>query len=192
MTPSDDTNIGEERPDPRDPELEDDLGAELEFRGDVLETELAAARAEADAWRDKALRATAEFDNYRKRTMREREEERRRAGERIVGEMLPVIDDLQRAIEHATEGGDLEHLLHGAEAVNSKMVSVLEREGVGVIDPLGQPFDPHKHEAVGQREDPSAPEHTVLEVLRKGYEMGDRVVRHAMVIVSTEGPEAGK
>lgn len=192
MSPLDDRHVGEARPDLRDPELEADLGAELEFRGDVLEDELAAARTEAEEWRDKALRATADFDNFRKRTMREREDERRRAGERIVGEFLPVIDDLQRAIDHAKAGDDLEHLLQGVEAVNAKLMTVLEREGVGVIDPLGEPFDPHKHEAVGQRDDASAAEHTVVEVLRKGYEMGDRVVRHAMVIVSTGGPQAGK
>lgn len=178
----------DEAPDRIDPELADDLGPELELRGDMLEADLEAARADAESWRDKALRATAEFDNFRKRTARERADERMRAGERIVSELLPVIDDLERAIEHTTGGGDLEHLLGGVEAVRAKFLGVFEREGVTVIDPVGEEFDPHQHEAVGQRDDVSVPEHTVVEVLRRGYAMGERIVRHAMVIVSTGGP----
>jgi molecular chaperone GrpE len=175
-----------------DPDMEMKLGAELPFRGDVLEADLEAAQNEAASWREKALRATADLDNFRKRTARERDEERRRAGERIVSELLPVVDDIERAIEHAdAEGGD-RHLLHGVQAVHAKLLRVLESEGVRIIDPSGEPFDPHLHEAVGQREDAGVPEHTVVDVLRKGYELGGRVVRHAMVMVSTGGPEAGK
>jgi molecular chaperone GrpE len=171
-----------------DPELEGDLGPELELRGDVLGSELDAARSEAESWREKCLRASADLDNFRKRTARERADEQRRAAERVVLELLPVIDDLERTIDHTTAGGDLTHLLDGVEAVHAKFVGVLTREGVEIIDPFGKPFDPHKHEAVGQREDAEVPEHTVIEVLRKGYEMGGRVIRHAMVMVSTGGP----
>ncbi len=171
-----------------DPELEADLGPELETRGDVIAGELESAQAEAAEWREKALRAAAELDNFRKRTAREREEERCRAGERVISELLPVMDDFERAIEHATTGGDPEHLLEGVQAVYAKFGTVLDREGVVVLDPKGEAFDPHKHEAVGQREDASVPEHTVVEVLRKGCSMGERIVRPAMVIVSTGGP----
>lgn len=170
-----------------DPDMETKLGAELEFRGDVLEADLKAAQEEAASWRDKALRATADLDNFRKRTARERDEERQRAHERIVRELLPVIDNLERAIEHTTAGGDVKQLLEGVEAVHSQLIGVLEAEGVQMIDPFGQQFDPNKHQAVSQREDDEVPEHTVLDVLRKGYEAGGRVVRPAMVVVSTGG-----
>lgn len=174
-----------------DPDVEDNLGPELELRGDQLEGELMAAREDAASWRDKALRATADLDNFRKRTARERDEERQRAHERIVRELLPVIDNLERAIEHTTAGGDVEQLLGGVEAVHKQLIGVLESEGVQLIDPFGQHFDPNKHQAVSQREDEAFPEHTVVEVLRKGYELGGRVVRPAMVVVSSGGP-AGK
>lgn len=175
-----------------DPELIEDLGAEFELRGDQIDAELEAARNEASEARDRALRAQAEFDNFRKRITREREEERRRAGERLVGELLPVIDNLERAIEHTTAGGDLKHLLTGVEAVHSQLVGVLGKEGVEVIDPFGEPFDPNTQQAVSQREDAEVPEGTVVDVFQKGYSLGGRVIRSAMVVVSTGGPAPKK
>lgn len=172
-----------------DPELESDLGAEFELRGDLLEAELEALRAEADESRDLALRATAEFDNYRKRMTREREEERRRANERLVEELLPAIDNLERAIEHTAVGGDLSHLLSGVEAVHTQVVGILGKHGVSVLDPAGQPFDPMTQQAVSQQEDATVPEGTVTAVFQKGYLMGGRCVRPAMVVVSTGGPK---
>jgi molecular chaperone GrpE len=135
-----------------------------------------------------ALRSAAEFDNFRKRITREREEERRRAGERLVSELIPAIDNLERAIDHTTAGGDLKHLLAGVEAVHSHILAVLGKEGVEVIDPFGQQFDPMTQQAVSQKEDAEVPEGTVVDVFQKGYAMGGRVVRSAMVVVSTGGP----
>ena len=174
---------------PVDPELAEDLGAEYELRGDVLEAELEALRAEAAEQRDRALRAQAEFENFRKRVTREREDERKRATERLVAELLPAIDNLERAIEHTTAGGDLKDLLAGVEAVHAQIHAILGKEGVVMIDPFGQPFDPTAHHAVAQQEDTEVPEHTVVAVYQKGYEMGGRVVRPAMVVVSTGGPQ---
>jgi len=171
-----------------DPELAEDLGPELELRGDVLDSELEAARAECKELRDVALRSKAEFDNFRKRMTREREEERRRAGERLVTELIPAIDNLERAIEHTTAGGDLKHLLSGVQAVHAHIIAVLGKEGVEVVDPFGQHFDPSTQQAVSQREDTEVPEGTVVDVFQKGYSMGGRVVRSAMVVVSTGGP----
>jgi molecular chaperone GrpE len=173
-----------------DPELLEDLGPELEYRGDVLEEELAGARAEAEELRDRALRTQAEFENFRKRITREREDERKRASERVVTELLPALDNLERAIEHTTAGGDLKHLLTGVQAVHTQILGVLGREGVEVIDPTGEPFDPVTQQAVSQKEDASVPDGTVVEVFQKGYALGDRVVRSAMVVVSTGGPAA--
>lgn len=172
-----------------DPELEADLGAEFELRGDVMEAELEAVRGEAADLRDRVARGQAEFDNFRKRTFREREEERKRAGERLVSELLPAIDNLERAIEHTTAGGDLVDLLKGVEAVHAQVIGILGKEGVAVIDPFGEPFDHNAQQAVSQQEDAEVPEGTVVAVFQKGYEMGGRVVRPAMVVVSTGGPK---
>jgi len=171
-----------------DPELEADLGPELAFRGDTLEAELEALREELVEWRDRAQRTQAEFDNYRKRVQRDQADAIARAGERIISELVPSLDNLERAIDHTTAGGDLTQLLSGVEAVHQQVLGVLAREGVTVIDPFGQPFDPYKHEAVGQREDPDVSDGTVVEVFHKGYEMHGRVLRHAMVVVATGGP----
>jgi len=169
-----------------DPELTEDLGAELEFRGDVVDDEIEAARAEAGEWRDKAMRAQADFENTRKRLEVRHTDALLRAGERVVEALLPVIDDLERAIDHAVaDGGDI---AEGLGAVHRKLLAVIAREGCTSIDPFGQPFDPARHNAVQMREDAEMPDHTVVEVFQKGYEMHGRVLRPAMVVVSTGGP----
>ena len=189
-----------------DPELVSDLGPELELRGDVMEAELEAARAEVDELRDRVLRGQAEFDNFRKRTSREREDERKRATKNLVTELLPAIDNLERAIEHsmasnsvalsgslfsASDGGELTSLLSGVEAVHAQILAALRKEGVEVIDPLGESFDPTTQQAVSQQEDAEVADGTVLAVFQKGYSMGGLVIRHAMVVVSTGGPAGG-
>ena len=174
-----------------DPELVSDLGAEFGLRGDVMEAQLEEARAEAAELRDRLLRAQAEFDNFRKRTSREREEERKRATRNLVGELLPAIDNLERAIEHGIAEGEAGHLLSGVEAVHAQIVGALAREGVEIIDPLGEPFDPMAQQAVSQQEDTTVPDGTVVAVFQKGYGMGGIVIRHATVVVSTGGPTGG-
>ena len=189
-----------------DDELVSDLGAEFEMRGDVVGAELEAARAEAAELRDRVLRGQAEFDNFRKRTAREREDERKRATKRLVTELLPAIDSLERAIEHSmasnsvalsgslfstSDGGELASLLSGVEAVLAQILAALDKEGVEVIDPLGEPFDPMTQQAVSQQEDTEVPDGTVVDVFQKGYSMGGLVIRHAMVVVSTGGPLGG-
>jgi len=172
-----------------DPELAEDLGAELPLRGDQLEASLEEALAEAEEWRDKAMRAQADFENTRKRLEARHADALLRAGERIVEALLPVLDDMDRAIEHAV--GDGSDVAEGLDAVRRKLLDVLAREGCHVIDPFGAAFDHHKHNAVQMREDLEVPDHTVVEVFQKGYEMHGRVLRPAMVVVSTGGP-AGK
>ncbi len=171
---------------PFDPELEADLGAEFEFRGDVVDAELEQALAEAAEWRDKAARAQAEFENTRKRLEARHGDALLRASERVVEALFPVIDDLERAIDHAT--GDGADVTEGLTAVHRKLLEVVAREGCVVIDPFGEHFDPAKHNAVQMREDLEVADHTVVEVFQKGYEMHGRVLRPAMVVVSTGGP----
>lgn len=169
-----------------DPELLEDLGAEFELRGDVVADELEAVRAEAAEWQDKAMRAQADFENTRKRLEGRHADALLRAGERIIENLIPVIDDLDAAINHAADGAS--EVREGLDAVRRKLLGVLEREGCSVIDPVGEPFDIHRHQAVQMREDASVPDQTVVEVFQKGYEMHSRVLRSAMVVVSTGGP----
>ncbi len=169
-----------------DPELVADLGAEFELRGDVVADELEAARAEAAEWRDKAARAQADFANTRKRLEASHSDALLRAGERIVTNLLPVLDDLDLAITHAADGGS--DVAEGLEAVRRKLLDVIAREGCSAVDPFGAEFDPLKHSAVQMQEDPDLPDHTVCAVFQKGYEMHGRVLRPAMVVVSTGGP----
>lgn len=173
-----------------DPELVEDLGAQLSSEG--AGDELAAARDEAARAVATAQRWQAEFENYRKRQERDAADQRARATERMVTALLPAIDDLERAIGHTVEsaahGAELDQLLKGVEMVRDRILTAFAKEGVEVIDPFGAAFDPHEHQAVGQTEDAGLPEHTVVEVYQKGYRLAGRVVRPAMVLVSTGGP----
>jgi len=173
-----------------DPELEADLGDEFGLRGDQLTAEIGAAREEAARHLETAQRVQAEFDNYRKRMARDHADAVKRAGERIVENLLPVVDNLERAIAHAGEGGGVAELRTGVEMVLGQLRDVLAKEGVIAVDPAGQPFDALIHQAVGQKEDASVLDGTVIEVFQKGYEMHGRTVRAAMVVVSTGGPPA--
>jgi len=164
----------------------DDIDALLEeIEGLENNSELAQARAEADELRDRYLRLQAEWDNFRKRTNLEREAERGRAASRLVERLLPVIDDLERAIGHSetTSGSALQD---GVQAVYTKFLDALTKEGVIIIDPLGEPFDTHRHSAVGVAVDASLDEETIVQVYQKGFEMAGRILRPAMVIVSTK------
>lgn len=145
---------------------------------------LADALAEANEMRDRYLRLKAEWDNYRKRTEVERADERSRATQRLVEKLLPVLDDLERAIEHS-DSKEEASLKEGIVQVYNKLQSVLEGEGVSVIDPKGEPFDANLHCAVSKAEDNKVPDETVLEVFQKGYAMGSRVLRPASVVVNS-------
>ena len=140
---------------------------------------------------DKYLRLQAEWQNFRKRTDQEREVERSRANERLIEKLLPVLDDMERAIDHAKatadEDANLAQFADGIQAVHTKMLGVLGGEGVEVIDPAGEPFDPLSHQAVGREEDTEAYEDTVSQVYQKGYRMGGKIIRSAMVTVTYGG-----
>lgn len=154
--------------------------------------DLEEARAEAAAANDRYLRLEAEWDNYRKRTARERESERSRAAESLVTKLLPVVDDMERALDHADKSnpeGEFGEFVAGVRAMHSKLVDVLAREGVTAIDPAGQPFNMHEHQAVGHVDDTEAYDETVRDVYQKGYRMGDRIIRTAMVTVTKGGPQ---
>ncbi len=176
---------------PIDPEFLDDLAAQLEPDADVI-AQLAAAREEAAANLETAKRWQADFENFRKRQAAQAEEQALRASERVVERLIPALDDLERAIDHTTAGGDLEDLLKGVEMVHEKILGALAKEGVESIDPFGEEFDPNVHQAVGQREDDEVPDNTVVEVVHKGFRLHGKVLRPAAVVVSTGGRDRGR
>ena len=143
---------------------------------------LARVERERDENLDTARRIAAEFENYKKRMAREHEELRERAAERLLRDLLPVFDDLERAL-NAFGTSEKEAIADGVALVHRALWTLLEREGVAELDPAGEAFDPHRHEALlSQPSD--QPEGTVLEVLQKGFLLGDRVLRPARVVVS--------
>ncbi len=152
---------------------------------------VAKAQAETAEWQDKYMRLHAEWDTYRRRTKEQREEEKARATEKLVTSLIPVIDDFERTIDYATENGE-SGLLDGVEAVHAKLMSTLEKDGVETIDPAGEAFDALEAQAVGTDEDTSVPDETVSQVYQKGYRMGAKVLRPAMVTVTTGGPKREK
>lgn len=156
-----------------------------------VEGDIEATKAEAASAADRLSRLQADWENYRRRTERDRVTERERACEGLVKDLLPAIDDLERAISHAqatAEGNEVaQQLADGVSAVHEKVVSVLEKQGVEVIDPAGQPFDPQDHQAVGRVENADEYDETVADVYQKGYRLGGKVVRPAMVTVTYGG-----
>ena len=143
--------------------------------------EVAAVKAERDELFDRLQRLAAEFDNFRKRSLREQAAMATRANERLVKELLPILDDLGRALEAAAEHEEAK-LEEGVRLVHRSLADVLAREGVAEIATDGK-FDPHVHEALLSQ--PSDQEEgSVIEVVQKGYKLGDRVIRPARVVIA--------
>jgi molecular chaperone GrpE len=140
---------------------------------------------ERDEYLDSLQRLKAEFDNFRKRTEGERAAQSARAGESLVKELLPVLDDLERALAAAEEHQEAQ-LEEGVRLVHRELAAALQREGLAEIETDGH-FDPHVHEAL-LAQPSEAEEGSVLEVVQKGYRLGDRVLRPARVVVA--GPPA--
>lgn len=133
------------------------------------------------------LRKLADFDNYRKRQEREMEEFKRLANAGLLRDCLPVVDNLERAVGTAVaDGGGLRT---GVELILKQLKDILGRHGLAEVDPMGRPFDPTLHEAIQRRETSDAPELTVLHVMQKGYLLGDRLLRPALVVVAVAPSE---
>lgn len=150
----------------------------------TADQEMDIVRSDLDEARDKMLRAQAELDNYRKRARRELDDERRYAEINLLRDLLPVKDNIARAIEAADKNADPASLLEGLKMVRRQLDDVLKRHHCEPITGQGKPFDPAMHEAVMQQPSPEHDENTVLDILQSGYHLHDRVVRPAQVIVS--------
>ena len=155
-----------------------------------VEAELKKLTDERQDLTDKLARRTADFDNFRKRTERERTETYNRALGEVVRRLLPVLDNLQRALDaervvEVKESEEFRHFLHGVELINRQLGGVLEGLGVEVVPTVGERFDPHVHEAVATEETDAHEPDTVTQEMQRGYRLGDKLLRPAMVKVAT-------
>lgn len=175
----------------------DELMESLKNSGEAAEAgQLMTIMAERDDYKDRYMRLAAEFENYKKRSERERADFLRRANENIIKELLPVLDNLERAIEHGRAPGAQEALLEGVDMIAQELKKLLTRHGLADVVALGQPFNPELHQAVMQQDDDTVPENTVINEMQKGYVFHDRLLRPSMVVVSKrpapeKGPAAG-
>jgi molecular chaperone GrpE len=140
----------------------------------------------SDDYKDRYIRAIADFENFRKRTERDRADFSRYATAAVLKDMLPVLDNFDRALDHAEEGDEFHK---GVLLIYKQLFDLLQRHGLRVIEDVGVQFDPNIHEGVVREEDPSVPNHTVTAVLQKGYFLHDRLLRPALVKVAVGGPE---
>jgi len=173
--------------DPSEMESVSDAGANAISAPDIgaLQTELAVQK-------DRYLRLAADFDNFRRRTARETERSAAAQKEAFIRELLPVIDNLERAL-----GSDVststEQLRQGVQMTLQQLTQLLRRHGIEPEESLGRPFDPLYHEAVSARHDPSQPDHVILETYQRGYRRGNEVFRPAKVVVNDlSHAEAGR
>lgn len=173
----------------------DDAAAEADAdasTGDagITAAELEELREELDKLRDAALRAQADAQNTKRRAEQDVEKARKFALERFSGELLPVVDNLERALESASADDEaIKPIAEGVELTLKSFLDVLRKFQVEPLDPVGEPFDPQQHQAMSMIENPDAEPNTVLTVMQKGYTLNGRLVRPAMVMVS-KAPEA--
>jgi molecular chaperone GrpE len=165
----------------------DDGGLSLEPEEQIrrLRDALEAKTREAEEHRDRYLRAAAEFDNARKRAAREREEYTRYANESVLRELLPVLDNFERALQAARGETAAAAVTAGVELTQRELLRVLEKFGVTPFPSVGQPFDPERHEAIARVPAQGRPEGTVVDETARGYLLNGRVLRPAMVTVAS-------
>ena len=168
-------------PPPADPDA-------LARRVAELEAGLAAARDDARSGQDRWMRERADLENFKKRSARERQDAVRFGNESLLRDLLPVVDNLERAVGAASGGGNGKSLAEGVELVLKAFMDALQRNGVERVPAKGAPFDPAVHEAVAYVESPSHPAQQVIEEHQAGYRLNDRLLRPAMVTVSKGRP----
>lgn len=153
--------------------------------------ELQQALEEVEKYKDLALRAEAEMQNLQRRTARDVENAHKFALEKFLQNLLPIVDSLEKAIEAAEQAAESEDdpMLEGVRLCNKLLLDLLGREGIEIIDPVGEPFDPNEHQAISTVENPEMEPNSVFAVVQKGYRLNGRLVRAAMVMVTK--PPAG-
>ena len=161
----------------------------VESVASVSEQQPQSLEEEIKAVQDRHLRLAAEFENYKKRVQKDQTEYKKYANERLLRELLPVLDNLQRALQHAQQSGGANGLIEGVELTCKQYLEALSRFGVRPIPSVGQPFDPAVHQAVATVDPKGQAPNTIVEEYEKGYYLHDRVLRPAMVTVAASGPD---
>ena len=152
--------------------------------GDTAESaKTAQTNSEAEEWKDKYLRLSAEFDNYRKRTLREKMELIESGGEDVIKSILAVMDDFDRALQAMQSASDVASVREGVELISQKMRDTLKGKGVSEIEAVGQPLDTDLHEAVAKFPAGDDKKGLVIDVVQKGYKLKEKVIRYAKVVV---------
>lgn len=170
----------ENKQEPNKKEDEQELAGEAK-----LQKELETATKTIEEQKDKYLRLSAEFDNYRKRTMKEKAELIKNGGEKTISAILPILDDMERALQNAAKTKDLDAIRQGIELISQKFHKVLEQEGLQKMEPIGEAFDTDYHEAVALVPAPNEEQKgKVLDCVQTGYKLNDKVIRHAKVVVA--------
>jgi molecular chaperone GrpE len=167
-----------------DAEALEEAEAEAEAEEAAIAADLAKARAEAESYLDDLRRLQADFDNYRKRTLREQTARAASASQALVARLLPVLDNFELAVSSAEQSRDFDRMLKGVEMVFGELREVLESEGLVRIEAEGKPFDPERHEAVIAVEEEDTEPGMVVDIVRAGYELRGKVLRPAMVKVA--------
>ena len=165
-----------------------------EVRTAAPDEELDALRQELEQLNNRHIRLQADFENHRRRTLMERQDTLQYGHQNVVKDLLGTVDNLDRAMEHASQSdaGDFESMLQGIELVRRELLGALVKYGVSEIEAKGQIFDPKVHEALAQLEDETVPAGTVVEIIQKGYQLRDRMLRPARVVVSRQPDEGSK
>ena len=170
----------ENKQEPNKKEDEQELAGEAK-----LQKELETATKTIEEQKDKYLRLSAEFDNYRKRTMKEKAELIKNGGEKTISAILPILDDMERALQNAAKTEDLDAIRQGIELISQKFHKVLEQEGLQKMEPIGEAFDTDYHEAVALVPAPNEEQKgKVLDCVQTRYKLNDKVIRHAKVVVA--------
>lgn len=152
---------------------------------DPVMQELKAAKATIEEQKDKYLRLSAEFDNYRKRTLKEKAELIKNGGEKAISTILPILDDLERALQNMQKADDVKAMYEGIDLIYQKFLKGLSQEGLQKMEPVGEAFDTDYHEAVALVPAPSEDQKgKVLDCVQTGYKLNDKVIRHAKVVVA--------
>lgn len=162
----------------------DPAGESEEAAGDATADRIARVEQERDELQDRLLRTMAEFDNYRKRVAREKEDLIKYGTEKLALELLGVVDNFERALQQAGSGDDSHPLVEGVAMILKQLQGVMETFNIKGFDSVGEQFDPTRHEAMAQQEHDEYPDNQVIEEYQKGYTINDRLLRPARVIVS--------
>ncbi len=153
-------------------------------KADKLVDEIKKLKEEKQQLTDQLLRKVAEFDNYKKRTERDFFDRVQNANEKLITELLPILDDLQRALDHARQSKDTNGLLEGAELIEKKLIGTLEKQGLAPLSAIGEEFNTDQHDALLQMEKEGVKSGTIVDEHLKGYTLNGKVIRHSQVIVA--------